>query len=65
MRDRLIPPLVTLTAGAITCIVDIYHKAELIPLKAAIISPYYFLYYWPYCKGYYSKDFAAKIKNDD
>lgn len=31
MRDRYIPALITLLAGAITCIIDIYRKAELLP----------------------------------
>ena len=31
MRDRLLPALITLLAGAITCIIDIYRKAPLIP----------------------------------
>jgi flagellar biosynthesis/type III secretory pathway M-ring protein FliF/YscJ len=31
MRDRFIPAFITLIAGAITCIIDIYRKAELIP----------------------------------
>lgn len=30
MRDRYIPPLITLTAGAVTCIFDIYRKADLL-----------------------------------
>lgn len=30
MRDRFIPALITLTAGAITCIFDIYHKVDLL-----------------------------------
>ncbi len=31
MRDRYMPALVTLIAGAITCIIDIYRKADLLP----------------------------------
>lgn len=31
MRDRIIPTLVTLVAGAVTCIIDIYRKADLLP----------------------------------
>lgn len=31
MRDRYIPALITLIAGAITCIIDIYRKADLLP----------------------------------
>jgi len=31
MRDRYIPAFITLIAGAITCIIDIYRKAELLP----------------------------------
>jgi flagellar biosynthesis/type III secretory pathway M-ring protein FliF/YscJ len=30
MRDRYIPAFITLLAGAITCIVDIYRKANLL-----------------------------------
>lgn len=30
MRDRFIPALITLIAGAITCIFDIYRKADLL-----------------------------------
>ena len=31
MRDRYIPASITLLAGAITCVIDIYRKAELLP----------------------------------
>ena len=31
MRDRYIPALITLIAGAITCIIDIYKKSGIIP----------------------------------
>lgn len=31
MRDRYIPALIMLIAGAITCIFDLYRKAELLP----------------------------------
>lgn len=31
MRDRIIPALVTLIAGAVTCIIDIYRNAKLLP----------------------------------
>ena len=31
MRIRYIPALITLLAGAITCIIDIYRRAELLP----------------------------------
>lgn len=38
MRDRLIPPLITLIAGAVVCIIDIYHKTELLlSLKRLLI----------------------------
>lgn len=38
MRDRYIPALITLLAGAITCIIDIYRKAELLPsLKRLLV----------------------------
>lgn len=30
MRDRYIPAFITLIAGAITCIIDIYRKADLL-----------------------------------
>jgi p-aminobenzoyl-glutamate transporter AbgT len=30
MRDRLLPALIMLIAGAVTCIIDIYHKADLL-----------------------------------
>jgi len=31
MRERYIPALIMLIAGAITCILDIYRKADLLP----------------------------------
>ncbi len=30
MRERFIPALITLIAGAVTCIIDIYRKADLL-----------------------------------
>lgn len=30
MRDRFIPALITLIAGALTCIIDIYYKSDLL-----------------------------------
>lgn len=30
MKERFIPPLIMLCAGAITCIIDIYNKVEVV-----------------------------------
>lgn len=66
MRDRLIPPLVTLTAGAITCIVDIYQKAELIPsLKRLLLVLIIFYIIGLIAKAIIVKTLQQKSKNDD
>jgi len=38
MRKRYLPALIMLTAGAITCIVDIYRKAELLPSLERLLA---------------------------
>lgn len=46
MRDRYIPALITLIAGAITCIFDIFRKADLLPSLIrllVVIIIFYFL----------------------
>lgn len=66
MGDRLLPALITLIAGAITCIIDIYRKAELLSsLKRLLLVLIVFYIIGLIARGVIRKTLEPKRTTED